>query len=156
MRVTTSPGAWLAYTFAAVLILVSSPHLVRADPAEMKLEAQLIWGTNDSKSPDPEHKPVTPEVARKLKSLPFKWTHYFEVTRKPFSVPTSGEKKVRLSKECEIKVKNLGKSQIEVHLYGKGEPVGKITQSLPKGELLVTGGNAANFTAWFVVLKQVD
>lgn len=154
MRVTTSLGAWLAYAVAAVVIL--SPHLLRADPAEMKLEAQLIWGTNDSKSPDPEHKPVAPEVARKLKSVPFKWTNYFEVTRKPFSVAPSGEKKVRLSRECEIKVKNLGKSQIEVHLYGKGELVGKITQSLPKGELLVTGGNAANFTAWFVVLKQVD
>jgi hypothetical protein len=34
--------------------------------------------------------------------------------------------------------------------------VGKITQALPKKELLVTGGNVPNFTAWFVVLKQAE
>ena len=69
---------------------------------------------------------------------------------------SAGEKKKRMSKDCEIKVRNMGKSVVEVSLIGKGEPVGKVTQALPKGELLVTGGNAENFTAWFVVLKQVD
>jgi hypothetical protein len=154
MRVKFTSNAVLVWACAMVLFLCAT--ISRADASELKLEAQLIWGTNDPQSPDPNHKPVAPDVAKKLKSLPFKWENYFEVTRRQFNVPESGEKKIRLSKECEIVVKNLGKSQVELHLFGKGEPVGKIAQPLPKGQLLVTGGNAENLTAWFVVLKQAE
>lgn len=122
----------------------------------MKIEALLIWGTNDSQSPDPKHKPVEREVERKLKHLPFKWQNYFEVTRKQFVVKERQGHKATMSKDCEIKVRNLGDSTVELSLIGKGEPVSKITQALPKGEMLVTGGNAANFTAWFVVLRQAE
>ena len=130
--------------------------LSRSSAADLKLEAQLIWGTNDPKSPDPNHKPVDPDVAKRLKTLPFKWANYYEVTRKQFAVPEAGVRSETMSKECEIRVKNLGRSVVELSLVGHGEHVGKITQSLPKGELLVTGGNAPNFTAWFVVLRQAD
>jgi hypothetical protein len=128
----------------------------RSSAADLRLEAQLIWGTNDAKSPDPNHKPVEPDVAKKLKTLPFRWANYFEVTRKQFRVPESGVRSETMSKECDIRVKNLGKSVVEFSLMGHGEHVGKITQALPMGELLVTGGNAPNLTAWFVVLKQTD
>jgi len=124
--------------------------------AEMKLEAQLIWGANEEKSPDPSHKAVSGEVSKKLKSLPFKWKNYFEVNRQQFAVTVLGVKKVAMSKECEIVARNLGNTKVEVVLIGKGEQIGKITQALPKGELLVIGGNAPNFSAWFVVLKQVE
>lgn len=124
--------------------------------AELKLEAQLIWGTNDKKSPNPDHKPVDAGVEKRLKKLPFKWQNYFEVNRKQFAVAQDDTKKVVLSKDCEIKVRNLGKGVVEVQLFGKGELVSKISQALPKGEWLVTGGNAANLTSWFVVLRQVD
>lgn len=120
----------------------------------LKLEAQLIWGTKDAKSPDPKHKAVDPIVEKKLKKLPFKWDHYFEVNRKPFTVTEGDTMRIVLSKDCEIKVRNAGKDTVEVQLFGKGECVGKISQALPKDELLVMGGNAANFTSWFVVLRQ--
>lgn len=123
---------------------------------EIKLDAQLVWGTNEEKSPDPKHKPVEPDVARKLKSMPFKWQHYFEVNRTKFPVSGGETKKITMSKDCEIKVRDAGKGVIEVQLFGKGASVGKIIQSLPKGELLVIGGNASNFTSWFVVLRQAD
>ena len=128
----------------------------RLQAGEIKLEAQLIWGTKDEKSPDPKHKPVDPKVAKKLKNLPFKWQHYFEVNSKKFSVAEGETKKIVLSKDCEIKVRDAGKGVVEVQLFGKGASVGKISQSLPKGELLVIGGDAANFTSWFVVLRQAD
>ena len=127
---------------------------LRAD--DMKLEAQLIWGTNDAQSPDPAHKPVTGEVERKLKRLPFKWKNYFEVTRKNLSVAKGASQKVAMSKDCSIEVKNLGDSKVEVTLSVKGKETGRFTQALPKGELLVTGGNAENATAWFVALRQTE
>ena len=127
-----------------------------AQAGELKLEAVLIWGTNDEKSPDPKHKPVGPLLAKKLKKLPFKWQNYFEVNRVKFTVAEDQTQKIDLSKECKIKVRNVGKSTVEVQLFGKGELVSKISQSLTKDECLLTGGNAANLTAWFVVLRQAD
>jgi len=128
----------------------------RVQAAEIKLEAQLIWGTNDEKSPDPKHKAVDPKVEKKLKKAPFKWQHYFEVNRKTFSVAQDDTKKIVLSKDCEIKVRYPGKDVVEVQLFGKGEFVGKFSQALPKGEWFSTGGNAPNFTSWFVVLRQAE
>jgi hypothetical protein len=154
MRTKQLVASWLAGTAVATFLLgMTTPSAVAAD---LKLEAQLIWGTADAKSPDPNHKPVDPEVAKKLKTLPFKWANYFEVNRRQFVVPESGVRKEIMSKDCEIRVKNLGRAMVELALVGRGAPVGKITQALPKKELLVTGGNAPNFTAWFVVLKQAE
>jgi len=45
---------------------------------------------------------------------------------------------------------------VEVSLIGKGKEVVKRTQALPKGEILVLGGNAPNATAWLVILKRTD
>ena len=148
--------------FAAVVALlcgILSPFLATArsgDDTDFKVEAQLVWGTNEATSPNPKHKPVEADVARKFKNGPYKWQNYFEERRKRLVVPKGGDISGRMSKHCEIKVKNLGNDHVEVSLYGKGQLVTKCTQSLPKGELLVIGGNADNRTAWFVVLKQVE
>jgi hypothetical protein len=144
---------FLLLTAALLLVVVG---VTQSWAGDLKLQAHLIWGTNDKKSPDAGHKPAEPEVQKKLKSLPFKWENYFEVNRQHFVVAKNGNKRIAMSKECEVSVKNMGNSVVEVSLFGKGQRVGKITQTLPKGEMLVTGGNAPNFTGWFVVLKQTD
>jgi hypothetical protein len=129
---------------------------VRARAADMKLQAQLLWGTDDAKSPNPAHKPVDAELKLKLKRLPLKWANYFEVTRQGLDVPQNGAKKVVLSDQCEIEVKNLDGTKVEVTHYGKGKRVATRTQALPKGELLVVGGNAPDSTAWLVVIRRND
>ena len=142
--------------FFALGMLLVTALTASVQAGELKLEAILIWGTNDEKSPDPDHKAVDPKLARKLKKLPFKWKNYFEVNRSKFTLAEDQTQKIELSKECKIKVRNLGKNNVEVQLYGKGELVSKISQCLTKDECLVTGGNAANLTAWFVMLRQPD
>jgi len=128
----------------------------QARAAEVKFEAVLIWGSNKEKSPDPNHKAVNPKLEAKLKKLPFKWEHYFEVNRKEFTIASGETKKIAMSKDCELKVRRVDAETAEVQLFGKGQLVSKISQKLPKGECLVTGGNAADSTGWFVVLHQVD
>jgi hypothetical protein len=140
---------------ALAACLCGSP-LVAAEAKAVKLEVTLVWGTNEAESPNPEHKPVCAEVAKKLEELPFHWKYYFEVKRRQVTVPEGGTQKVILSKDCQIVVKNLGKTVVAMDLIGKGESVTTIKKRLPKGEVLVTGGNAPNFTAWFVVLKQAE
>jgi hypothetical protein len=55
-----------------------------------------------------------------------------------------------------LNVKRISGTDVEVLLLGKGKGVVKRQQSLPKGEMLVLGGNAPNATAWLVVLKRIE
>jgi hypothetical protein len=138
--------------FVCFLTLVSAA--VQAE--DIKLEAQLLWGTNDKTSPNPKHKPVEEKTRKKLKELPLKWTNYFEETKKEFKVSEGASTKINLSERCDIEVKYLGHNKVELNHFGKGEKVVKQTQALPKGETLVLGGNAPNETAWLVVLKRIE
>ena len=65
-------------------------------------------------------------------------------------------KEVPMSEKCQLNVTKISGAEIEVLLIGKGKEVVKRKQSLPKGEMLVLGGNAPNSTAWLVVLKRIE
>ena len=41
--------------------------------AEIKLEALLVWATNDGSSPKPEHKPIEADLKAKFEKVPFKF-----------------------------------------------------------------------------------
>jgi len=151
MKIKSVSTRW----FWLLAVLLSLGATATAN-AEMKLEAQLIWGTSDDVAADPLHKPVDADVAAKLKSLHLQWKNFFVVERKEFTVAKDDTQSVKLSKDCELKVKNLGHGDVEMTILGRGKEIGKIKQVLPKGELLVTGGNAENSTAWFVALKQLE
>ncbi len=140
----------LGLFFGLLLWSGASPTLA----AELKLEAQLVWGT-DTNSPPPGKtwRPVDPRVKNKI---PLKWKNYFEVNRKQFTVKTGEVRREPMSDKCQIEVKNLDNSSVEVTLFGKGKEVMNRKQALPKGEILVLGGNAPNDTAWLVILRQVQ
>jgi hypothetical protein len=156
MRPKATSVCRLAWFSVALVGLALNPSPAVAAEPNLKLEALLIWGTNDTQSPDPKHKPVTPEVREKLQELPFKWTSYFVVNRKVVEVPPKDSVKVSISEKCDIEVKNLGNTTVEVSLFGRREHVLKRKQALPKGETLVVGGNAPNATSWFLVLRQTE
>ena len=71
-------------------------------------------------------------------------------------MPHLGIKEVPMSAKCQLHVKRAGGAEIEVSLIGKGKEVVRQKQALPKGEMLVLGGNAPNSTAWLVVLKRIE
>lgn len=126
--------------------------------ADLKGEAILVWGTNDTAPPaGKDYKPVDEESLKKLKALPLKWTHWFEVRRKSFVATPGVVQPVTVSEKCQLTVKNLGThSDLEVVLIGKGKEVVRRRQSLPVGEMLVVGGNAPDSTSWLVILKRVE
>lgn len=150
MSIKLTSRFWLLPAFLAILAFAGT-----SAAADMKLDAHLIWGTDDDKPSDPKLKPVDPKLAKKLQDA-FKWKYYFEVSRKQLTVAQGAEKKETMSKQCDITIKNLGGDKVEVQLFGKGKLVEKRTQSLAKGKCLIIGGNAENTTSWFVILKQVD
>ncbi|HSU53490.1 MAG TPA: hypothetical protein VLT36_05490 [Candidatus Dormibacteraeota bacterium] len=141
--------------WASIGIAAASEQAARSAGA-MKFQIQLIWGTNDPKSPDDKHKPVDAEVGKKLKALPLKWANYFLVNKKSLEVAPGGEKKEPISEKCAVEVQDKGKSTFEISLFGKGERVVKRSQTLHVGEMLVLGGNAPNETSWLVVVKRIE
>ncbi len=144
------------YGFALVFSFMVLATLV-AQASDLKLEAQLVWGTNDKTAPNPKIKPVEPDIRKKLAELPLRWTNYFEINRKQFQVPEGKTGKTALSPKCAVEVKSLEGKKVEVVWFGKrGEVVGRQTQPLPEGEMLVLGGNAPNSTCWLLTLKRLE
>lgn len=146
---------WL-FAFAAGLLALLA-HRAWAATSNLKFEAQLVWGTNDEKSAKPGLKPVEERVREKLAALPIRWEHYFEINRKAFELPPGGKEHVRLSEKCSVEVRSVEGKKIEVRWYNqKKELVGRQTQPLRKGEMIVLGGNAPNATCWLVILKRLE
>jgi hypothetical protein len=155
MRRKVIPASCSVWLSTMVVLLACFPS--RAEAAGMKFQATLVWGTDDAKPPEgKDYKPVEAEIRKKLKELPLKWANWFEVNRKDATAAPNGLTKVPMSEKCELEVKNLDGSSVEVSLIGKGKEVMKRRQTLPKGEILVLGGNAPNSTAWLVVLKRIE
>ena len=146
-----------ALIWVGVVLAFSVGAASKASAAEMKLQTQLVWGTDDAKAPEgKDYKPVEPAIEKKLKELPLKWKNYFEVKRTDFTVAPAVLKKVPLSEKCGINVLSQGNESFEFSLIGKGKEVVKRTQALGKGEVLVLGGDAPNSTAWLVLVKRVE
>lgn len=145
------------WTWTAVAVCLPFLSMAAALASDLKFETQLVWATNDAKSPNEKHKPVEPEVRKKLESLSLKWKNFFEVNRVSLKVPKGESRKSSLSDKCSIEVKAIDSKKIEVIFYGqKGEVCSRRTQPLSTDEILVHGGNAANSTAWLVVLKRIE
>jgi|CZKM01.1.fsa_nt_gi hypothetical protein len=155
MRAKLTPASGLLWVSTALVLLACAE--IRMQAADMKFQAFLLWGTDDNKPPEGKaYKPVDPEISKKLKDLPLKWAHWFEVNQVAFAVSPGATKEVPISEKCQLNVKQLAGPEVEVSLVGKGKEVVKRKQSLPKGEMLVLGGNAPNSTAWLVLLKRIE
>ena len=155
MRARLIPAPSLCW-LACALVLLACGQL-GGQAAEMKLQAFLLWGTDDAKPPEGKaYKPAEPDIQQKLRELPLKWTNWFEVNRKEFVVPQATTREVPMSAKCQLHVRGVGGSELEVSLIGKGKEVVRRKQALPKGEMLVLGGNAPNSTAWLVALKRLE
>ena len=127
-----------------------------APKPDKKIEVQLLWGTDSATSPNKNHKQVAPDVQQRLKTLPLRFSHYFLVTNMTLSVPRGKSAKAPISQKCAIEVRDLGQHNVEVSYFGKDKKVEKRTQALPRGEMLLYGGNAPGTNAWLVVLKRLD
>jgi hypothetical protein len=121
----------------------------------LRVEALLIWGTDDAQSPNPDHKPVDAGLAAKLSKAPYRWKNYFVINHQELEIPMGETKKaVPMSKHCALDIKNLGDSRAEIKLYGEGKPVSTHKEKLENGWPLILSGNATNKTAWLVVIRK--
>jgi hypothetical protein len=125
-----------------------------ARAADLKLEARLIWGSNDEKE-TVKYEPLDPALSDKLHRM-FKWKNYYEITNRTAGVVLNQSSDLKMSDSCTIRVKNLGASRVEVSCIGQGRQIHKGTYTLVPPQWLVLGGNSTNNTAWFVGLRAID
>jgi hypothetical protein len=141
---------------SATRVLLSTFLLAAAaaSAGDMKLEAHLVWGTNDEKG-GPNCKPVDAELAAKLHGM-LKWKNYFEITNQTASIPLNKTQDLKMSDHCTIRIKNLGGSRVEISCIGEGKPVDQRVETLTPPKWLVWGGDSKHDTAWFVGLRSDD
>src|SRR3989442_205067 len=119
--IATQPRVVRFAVTLAVLVFPWCIGLAGGKVEPLKVEAQLIWGTNDDQAPpDANYREVEPKLRKKLLAV-FKWKNYFEVVRKALNVPPNKTQRVKLSPKCEVEVTNFGNSNIEAKLFGEGK-----------------------------------
>jgi len=141
--------------WAVILLMAIAAGGVARAADSLPVEMQLIWATNEPKSPDPKHKPVDADVAKLLENTPYRWKYYYEVHRRVEDVPGDRSlEKIIMSKHCALDIKylgnHLGKERVQVKLYGDDKLVSMNKDALP----LLLAGNAQNETAWFVLIRK--
>lgn len=118
--------------------------------ADLRLEAELIWGANDPPA-TVKHKLADPALAAALRHN-FKWTNYYLITNLAAVIPLKQSRDLRMSDHCTLTITNLGSSLVAVDCIGQGKPVSKGTNTLP----CVYAGTNANDTGWFIRLRSLD
>ena len=134
------------------LLALFAFHTAQAE--DLKIEATLVWATNDDKAVE-KHTPVNHALATELKQI-FQWKHYFEVHKKVDTVPSRGTKTLDISKKCRVEITELQGPTVEVRLIGEGKPVNKTRKPLQRGEFFTIGGGDKAGGAWFVVIRQLE
>lgn len=138
---------------ALVAVLAGSVAGISAEKNGRKIEIQLVWGTNEPKSPDETHEPLDADLTKKLRM--FKWKHYFLVKKAVVPVSATEPARKRLSKECEVQLKDGSNSMLEVELWGKGKLIRKIKEKVTKEDTVTIAGDAENDSAWLILIKEV-
>ena len=139
-----------------VVALLFSLAVFPVAAEELKIEAKLLWATNDDTSPNPKHKKVDEEFAKKLRNIPFKWKNYFEENCVTGVIPSRQSRVFKMSSHCTIEITELEGPKVEVKLIGEGKPVNKTIKSLSRGEFFTIGGDSKNGSAWLVIVTQTN
>ncbi|MGA3180108.1 MAG: hypothetical protein ABSF38_07190 [Verrucomicrobiota bacterium] len=123
-----------------------------ARAADLRLQATLIWGANDSPA-TVNHQLAGPALSASLRSCTAsKWTNYYEITNLTTVIPLQQSRDVKMSDRCTLKIRNLGSGQVAIDCIARGQQISKGTNTLP----LILGSNETNKTAWFVSLRAAD
>ncbi len=136
----------------AVVFLGALLAVATVKAADLKLEAKLIWGSNEPTNKVQHTVVKDPKLSADLHRI-FKWNNYYEINTKEVSIAHNKTGTLQMSDKCKLDVKNLGSNRIEVSCIGKGKQVSHGEHSLAPGKWFTLGGNDKNNSAWFVVMR---
>ncbi len=151
LKPTSNSSRWHFLVLLVGLAWGLIQTLAASVPVETRVQAVLIWGTDETKPTGKTLKEVDAKLREKLGKI-FKWQNYFEVSRNNAGVTASKPQTLKLNEECSVEIKILPENLAEVKLISKGKTITR-RHSLAKADALVLGGDDKNNTAWFVVLN---
>jgi len=142
----------------AGLVAAGLGVLPRALAGSLNLRVQLVWGTDVARPKEAKYEPLETKIKDKLARV-FKWKNYFVIHEHKVALShQDGAKRLKMSAKCEIELKYLDESTLEIKLFGEGKWTKTVRQSvkaLEQGELAVLAGDDKDHynDAWFVVLS---
>jgi len=132
-----------------ILVVLACSALV-SKAADLKVEALLVWGCNDTNT---TFKVADPKLTEGLTRI-FKWKNYYEITNKVTSVAQDATQTVEMSSKCKLTIKNLGGDKVEVSCFGEGKLVSQGKYPISDSNWTsALAGNAVDNNAWFVFLR---
>ena len=90
------PSRWQFLVLAAGLLAGFFPALLASVPVETRVQAVLVWGTDDAKPTGKALKELDPKLREKLGKI-FKWQNYFEVSRQNAGVLAGKAQGIKLT-----------------------------------------------------------
>ncbi len=133
--------------FVMVGLLLAGQFAAQA--GDLKLEATLVWGTTTGTNVN--HKPLDAKRSQDLGKI-FKWQHYYTITNRVATISANGTNAIQMGAKCQLKVKNLGASRVEVVWMGNGKQISTGVHTLP----VTLAGNDKNDSAYFMMLRAAD
>ena len=153
-----SVTGWFLPRSLAVWLVWCCSLLPSSLAADLLLRVQLIWGTDGAPPEGAKYQPLEPQPKNRLARV-FKWKNYFVIhEHKCLLESQEDEKRLKLSAKCEIELKRLDDSILQIKLFGEGKWTKTVRQSvkaLQRGELAVLAGDDKdNYAdAWVVCIS---
>jgi len=124
-----------------------------ATAGEAKIDARLLWAVQTPPTNSASLKLMSDQdIIQKLSH--YRWTFYYEMMRTNLLVGDVTQN-VTLSSNCVIGIKQITPNHFEFAVIGKGVPVVRMIQKLPKNDAVVfSGAGPESESAWVVVLKR--
>ena len=140
---------WL---YLLILTVVGLIEARAAESEKLNYSVQLIRGSNGTKPPVLEAKPIGAKLSKKLRPV-FNWQSYWEMNRQHVELARGQKAKVRLSKEREVEIDLTRRDKRTVTAYEGGRALSRITRPVGGG-MTITGGDRDSKTVWFIVVRR--
>ena len=145
-------------------LLVGLAVPLTASATELKIQAQLAWGTDDSKPPGKELKELDPKLREKFRHL--RWKNYFVVETKTASLAGKPPQRLKLSEKCSVEVREAADANLEIRILGvktDGQPAVIKTEYCPiaklkAGHIVAFAGDTKEKwdDAWLVIVTAAN
>ena len=142
--------------FRVVVIFGLVLAVMSTRAADLKLEAKLIWGSNDPT--DKVQHPSWLKTRNFLLDLHriFKWDNYYEINTKDVSIPQDENRHFADEREMQVGGKESRQQSHRSKLHRQRQASQPRNHSLPPGQWFTLGGNDKNNSAWFVVMRSTS
>lgn len=147
----TSLKPYVMKTVLGFFVMLGMQAMCLGDGLPVTFHAQLIRGTDTEKPAQSTWKPVGPKLSKQL-SPKFRWTNYWEVSRRATSVVPGKITRLRLAPDREIELE-LREADYEVRIFNGGKLSRRSRQKL-ESKMSIMGGGLEEKESWFIVVRQ--